>query len=72
MLQATEALLGPEEAITDNKDVIKKLVAFIEKRGGNVHFNSPVWSVNQTAAGEIIIQTAISNHTSDRLVSCSG
>ena len=72
MVQATEALLVPEEGIADYKGVMKKLVALIEERGGKVHFNSPVWSVNQTSAGEITIQTATGNHTFDRLVSCTG
>ena len=72
MVQATEALLVPEEGIADYKGVMKKLVALIEERGGKVHFNSPVWSVNQTTAGEITIQTATNTHTFDRLVSCTG
>lgn len=72
MVQATEALLVPEEGIADYKGVMKKLVALIEERGGKVHFNSPVWAVNETAAGEITIQTATQIHTFDRLVSCTG
>jgi len=72
MVQATEALLVPEEGIADYKGVMKKLEALIEERGGKVHFNSPVWSVNQTPAGEISIQTATDNHTFDRLLSCTG
>lgn len=72
MVQATEALLVPEEGIVDYKGVMKKLVVLIEERGGKVHFNSPVWSVNQTAAGEITIQTATNTHAYDRLVSCTG
>lgn len=72
MVQATEALLVPEEGIVDYKGVMKKLVALIEERGGKVHFNSPVWSVNQSTAGEITIQTATNTHTFDRLVSCTG
>jgi L-2-hydroxyglutarate oxidase len=72
MVQATEALLVPEEGIADYKGVMKKLAALIEARGGKVHFNSPVWSVNQTTAGEITIQTGTKIHTFDRLVSCTG
>ncbi len=72
MVQATEALLVPEEGIADYKGVMKKLVALIEERGGQVHFSSPVWSVNQTQAGEITIQTATNTLTFDRLVSCTG
>ena len=72
MVHATEALLVPEEGIVDYKGVMKKLVALIEERGGKVHFNSPVWSVNQTSAGEINIQTVTNSYTFDRLVSCAG
>lgn len=72
MVQATEALLVPEEGIADYKGVMKKLVALIEERGGQVHFSSPVWSVNQTQTGEITIQTATKTLTFDRLVSCTG
>ena len=72
MVQATEALLVPEEGIADYKGVMKKLVALIEERGGKVHFNSPVWSVNQTSTGEITIQTTTNAYTFDRLVSCAG
>jgi L-2-hydroxyglutarate oxidase len=72
MVQATEALLVPEEGIVDYKGVMKKLVVLIEELGGKVHFNSPVWSVDQKAAGEITIQTATNSHTYDRLVSCTG
>ena len=72
MVQATEALLVPEEGIADYKGVMKKLVALIEERGGKVHFYSPVWSVNQTYAGEIVIETATKSLTFDRLVSCTG
>jgi (S)-2-hydroxyglutarate dehydrogenase len=72
MVQATEALLVPEEGIADYKGVMKKLVTLIEERGGKVHFSSPVWSVNQTHAGEITIQTATHSFTFDRLISCTG
>jgi L-2-hydroxyglutarate oxidase len=72
MVQATDALLVPEEGIADYKGVMKKLVALIEERGGNVHFNSPIWSVNQMPTDEIIIQTATNTYTFDRLVSCTG
>jgi L-2-hydroxyglutarate oxidase len=51
---------------------MQKLVMLIEERGGKVHFNSPVWSVNQTPAGEITIQTATNSLTFDCLVSCTG
>lgn len=72
MVQATEALLVPEEGIADYKGVMKKLVALIEEKGGKVHFNSPVWSVNQSSAGEVTIQTATNTYNFDRLVSCAG
>jgi L-2-hydroxyglutarate oxidase len=72
LVQATEALLVPEEGIADYKGVMRKLVLLIEERGGKVHFYSPVWSVNQTHAGEIVIETATKSHTFDRLVSCTG
>jgi len=72
MVYATDALLVPEEGIVDYKGVMKKLVALIEERGCKVHFNSPVWSVNQTSVGEITIQTTTNTYTFDRLVSCSG
>jgi L-2-hydroxyglutarate oxidase len=72
MVQATEALLVPEEGIADYKAVMRKLVELIEDQGGRVHFNSPIWSVNQTKAGEIIIQTETTSYTMDRLVSCTG
>lgn len=72
MVQATEALLVPEEGIADYKGVMKKLADLIEARGGKVHFNRPVWSVKLTTTGEITIQTATNTHTFDRLVSCTG
>lgn len=72
MVQATEALLVPEEGIVDYKGVMKKLVALIEERGGKVHFNSPVWSVNQTPSNKITMQTASNSQTFDLLVSCTG
>jgi L-2-hydroxyglutarate oxidase len=72
MVQATEALLVPEEGIADYKAVMRKLVELIEDRGGKVHFNSPVWSVEQDMAGQIIITTDGSSHQFDRLLSCTG
>jgi L-2-hydroxyglutarate oxidase len=72
MVQATEALLVPEEGIVDYKAVMRKLVELIGMRGGRVHFNAPVWSVLETAQGEIVIQTATQSYTFDRLVSCTG
>jgi len=72
MAQATEALLVPEEGIVDYKAVMQKLVVLIENRGGKVYFNSPVWSVQETVKGEILIQTSTHSGTFDRLVSCAG
>jgi len=72
MAQATEALLVPEEGIVDYKAVMQKLVVLIENRGGKVNFNAPVWSVQETVKGEILIQTSTHSVTFDRLVSCAG
>ena len=72
MVQATEALLVPQEGIVDYKSVMKKLVALIEERGGVVHFNSPVWQVNETKQHEILVSTATGTQAYDRLVSCTG
>lgn len=72
MVRATEALLVPEEGIVDYKAVMRKLVELIESRGGRVYFNSPVWSVEQNASGQITIATATGTTQYDRLVSCTG
>jgi L-2-hydroxyglutarate oxidase len=72
MVRATEALLVPEEGIVDYKAVMRKLIELIESLGGLVHFNSPVWSVQQNSSGQIIITTANSSYQFDRLVSCTG
>jgi L-2-hydroxyglutarate oxidase len=72
LVQATEALLVPEEGIVDYKAVMEKLVVLIEERGGKVHFNSPIWSVTHSTAGDIVIQTATQIHSFDFLVSCTG
>ena len=72
MVYATEALLVPEEGIVDYKAVMNKLVVLIEERGGVVHFNSPVWQVNETKQNEILVSTATGTQAYDRLVSCTG
>lgn len=72
MVRATEALLVPEEGIVDYNAVMRKMVELIESRGGRVYFNSPVWSVEQSAAGQITISTATGTNQYDRLVSCTG
>lgn len=72
MVRATEALLVPEEGIIDYKAVMRKLIELIESYGGLVHFNSPVWSVQQNSSGQILVTTANSVYNFDRLVSCTG
>lgn len=72
MVYATETLLVPEEGIVDYKAVMNKLVVLIEERGGVVHFNNPVWQVNETKQHEILVSTATGTQAYDRLVSCTG
>jgi L-2-hydroxyglutarate oxidase len=72
MVQATEALLVPEEGIVDYKAVMNKLVALIEERGGGVHFNSPVWQVSESKQNEVLVSTASGTRAYNRLVSCTG
>lgn len=72
MLRSTEALLVPEEGIADYKAVMFKLIELIENRGGQVHFNTPIWSVEENSAGQIILSTAYGKSEFDRLVSCTG
>jgi L-2-hydroxyglutarate oxidase len=72
MVRATSTLLVPEEGIVDYKAVMNKLVQLIEERGGCVHFNSPVWSIQQNISGESVITTPTGAYAFDRLVSCTG
>jgi len=72
MVRATSTLLVPEEGIADYKAVMNKLVQLIEERGGRVHFNSPVWSIQQNASGESVVTTETGTYAFDRLVSCTG
>lgn len=72
MVRATSTLLVPEEGIVDYKAVMYKLVVLIEEMGGSVHFNSPVWRINQSKSGELVVITEKGSYTFDRLVSCTG
>jgi len=72
MVRATSTLLVPEEGIVDYKAVMYKLVVLIEEMGGSVHFNSPVWHINQSKSGELVVITEKGSYTFDRLVSCTG
>jgi L-2-hydroxyglutarate oxidase len=71
-VRAIQALLVPEEGIVDYKAVMAKLVELIRERGGEVHFSCPVWSVTESAQGEITIATHSGEHTFDRIISCTG
>lgn len=72
MVHATETLLVPEEGIVDYKAVMYKLVMLIEERGGVVHFNSPVWQVNETMQHQVLVTISTGTQAYDRLVSCTG
>jgi L-2-hydroxyglutarate oxidase len=72
MVRATSTLLVPEEGIADYKGVMNKLVDLIEERGGRVHFNSPIWSIQQNVSGESVVTTETGTYAFDRLVSCTG
>jgi len=72
MVRATSTLLVPEEGIVDYKAVMYKLVVLIEEMGGSVHFNSPVWRINESKSGELVVITEKDSYTFDRLVSCTG
>lgn len=72
MVQATDALLVPEEGIVDYNAVMNKLVALIEERGGAVHFNSPVWQVSESEKNEVLVNTASGTKVYNWLVSCTG
>ena len=72
LVRATEALLVPEEGIVDYKAVMQKLVSLIRERGGQVHFNCPVWRVHSLAGGEVELRIAEKDLVFDRLISCTG
>jgi (S)-2-hydroxyglutarate dehydrogenase len=72
LVKATEALLVPEEGITDYKAVMHRLVGLIEERGGKVHFSCPVWKLDESVTGEITIDTERGSFSFHRLVSCTG
>ncbi len=71
-VRAIEALLVPEEGIVDYKAVMAKLVELIRGHGGEVHFSCPVWSVTESAHGDITISTHNGVHVFDHLISCTG
>jgi len=72
MVRATSTLLVPEEGIVDYKGVMYKLVQLIEESGGHVHFNCPVWTIQQNISGELSVTTETGSYVFDRLVSCTG
>jgi L-2-hydroxyglutarate oxidase len=72
LVRATSTLLVPEEGIVDYKGVMNKLVQLIEESGGRVHFNCPVWTIQQNISGELTVNTEIGAYVFDRLVSCTG
>jgi L-2-hydroxyglutarate oxidase len=72
LVRATSTLLVPEEGIVDYKGVMYKLVQLIEESGGRVHFNCPVWTIQQNISGELAITTETGAYVFDRLVSCTG
>lgn len=72
MVRASEALLVPEEGIVDYKAVMRKLVSLIGERGGQVHFNCPVWRVRSLASGAVELQLAEKDLVFDLLISCTG
>jgi L-2-hydroxyglutarate oxidase len=49
-----------------------KLVQLIEESGGRVHFNCPVWTIQQNKSGELAVTTETGAYVFDRLVSCTG
>ncbi len=71
-VRAIDALLVPEEGIVDYKAVMTKLVELIGERGGEVHLSCPVWSVTESAHGDITISTHNGEHLFDHLISCTG
>ncbi len=71
-VRATEALLVPEEGIVDYRAVMRKLVELIQHRGGIVHFNSRVWSVAESAQGEVIVTTSDTERQFNMLINCTG
>jgi L-2-hydroxyglutarate oxidase len=72
LVRATSTLLVPEEGIVDYKGVMYKLVQLIEESGGRVHFNCPVWTIQQNISGELAVSTENGAYVFDRLVSCTG
>jgi L-2-hydroxyglutarate oxidase len=71
-VRALEALLVPEEGIVDYKTVMHKLVDLICDRGGQVFFSSPVTTIRQTHAGEVIVDTQQGEHVFDLIINCTG
>jgi L-2-hydroxyglutarate oxidase len=72
LVRATSTLLVPQEEIVDYKGVMYKLVQLIEESGGRVHFNCPVWTIQQNKSGELAVTTETGAYVFDRLVSCTG
>jgi L-2-hydroxyglutarate oxidase len=71
-INAQEALLVPEEGIVAYKAVMSTLVKLIQEAGGNVHFNQPVWKIQEQQNGQLLVQTANQDYIFDRVISCSG
>lgn len=69
---AKKALLVPQEGIVSYKSVMLKLVELIQQRGGRVHFNTKIETVNNRSDGSIILKAAGQELNFDRLVNCTG
>ena len=71
-IRAQKALLVPEEGIIDYKAVMRVLVQKIKENNGAVHFATPITSIKEETAKEVLIQTKNGVHLFDNAVVCGG
>lgn len=71
-IRAQKALLVPEEGIIDYKAVMRVLVQKIKENNGAVYFATPITSIKEETAKEVLIQTKNGVHLFDNAVVCGG
>jgi L-2-hydroxyglutarate oxidase len=71
-VRAQKALLVPEEGIVDYIAVMRKMVDLIQESKGQISYDTPVESIEESSVNEVVLSTTKSTYTFDYLVSCTG
>lgn len=71
-VKGLESLLVPEEGIVSYSGVMEKLEELIISKGGQIHFNSKITFVKNTAGRENLLKVKGQEHVFDWVVNCTG